>query len=436
MYRDFTIPYTNPYPDKDLEMKEIVNGTFAVALSLTLLNGQPLSSRYVEYTNDSYNNVVNHIAKGDTSVQTLTQNQDEVATTSQQIKQMCWLPVRIEAPQNDPKYIYYPPFVYSRFEKTEKMIAVLGTKHLYTNNENMCLSKGKEGIVVYNEDGEVFYVTIYGDVHKINLPKNAYLLSGSWGKDFAIYKDDDNNYYLLDLNTWSVRGVTTFLKDKKFLAMGNFAPYIIMKDGIYDTNFNKVGENKSGYVPVSTFMGKDSGNRNAGAVIDGIWYGFIGSNKACVRFHRKTKTLTLVKNAYGMFASKTKFGYAPMYRAYDDNSYFKNFKVLRYNYIKRGVFFVTRFPEKFKALKTKENIGCLTNECDFFVDDDKLYYTYDFNNWIQIDPASFNLDVSDYIYRIWGDFGNGIVGYMGKLTIGTDADGNQGVKFKGIEFYK
>jgi len=90
-FEEYKIPYPNPYRDNQLMIKEMINGTFATALTLTLLSGQPISNRYQNFDNN--NRFVNNITQNATDVRTYVENNNGMAYTIDQIKQMVYEPV-------------------------------------------------------------------------------------------------------------------------------------------------------------------------------------------------------------------------------------------------------------------------------------------------------------------------------------------------------
>jgi len=44
-FKEFLLPYPRPYPDPDLFIKDMINGTLAIAMSSVLMQGQTLDYR-------------------------------------------------------------------------------------------------------------------------------------------------------------------------------------------------------------------------------------------------------------------------------------------------------------------------------------------------------------------------------------------------------
>jgi len=124
-YQEYKIPYPNPYKDNDLMIKEIINGTFTAALSSTLLSGQPITNRYQNFDNPA--NFVNNITQNATDIRTYTNNDNGMAYTMSQIKQMVYYPVYIKTQKGGFEYVYYPPFLYNNWKYTPDDGLVLAT---------------------------------------------------------------------------------------------------------------------------------------------------------------------------------------------------------------------------------------------------------------------------------------------------------------------
>lgn len=453
---DIKIPYPSPYPDNDLLIKEIINGTYSQALSGLLLSGQPISNRYVNFTNT--NNFVKNITQNPTSIATYVNDGGDTSTMNR-IKQMVYLPVTIKPNKKKHEYIYYPPYYYKYFLLTPDdgtkiatlpdIASTLSGVDLYYYWDGF-----KAKVFVYKDSNgntqNVYLVDHTGNIKEIASSLNLGNIVGTYSFSGAICLVDktDDGYTAYIINVKDTKVYKISIENADNIVVFGDIPLIAFHNMIYDKDGNKWEViNQDGikdFIPInSDYYGQLSQSSfGDGVLIDNVYYiqrtdttsySFIFDVK-----NKKVK-VKISNNNLGVMTSKIKFGYMPNYLInYNDDL---PFSIYHYNWKKYKSFWITKMPLKYSEMKKDKGRWFAISEYgDFLYDaiNQDIYYTYDFGYYFKL-PS----DTSDKInldgVRMWlPNRKDKIIGFYGDLDIisqKVDDKTEYLLVVKGIVFY-
>jgi len=467
-YQDYKIPYPVPYEDKDLMMKELINGTFVTALTITLLSGQPLSNRYQEFNNN--HKFVENVTKRATDIRSYVKTDDGMAYTLDQIKQMVYLPVYQEIAQGGIEYVYYPPLLYKNWNTTGDNGIVIATfpkdvmsykdiSLYYLWGEN----QGKFFVTTTTEDNKDYItgfhlLTINGkDITLLDGVKYyaniVATLSFKGGALFVLkFGDNDYRFFVFNLDKGTYK-IIQFSNSYNLHSMGSWGLWI--KDNkIYDADGNEwkvIGADGINNFNTDTDFSDDYGISNTtrfgdGTIIDGVYYlrkNHTQSYKFIRNIKDKTIKVSIINSDIGEMTSRIKFGYYKDYfKVYGEHT---KADVYHYVYKKYNDFWITKMPIKYKDFKNTEGEWfCLGEYGDFMYNakTDKYYWTWDFSNWFELTSQdeidTLNSILSENTERFWFNRReNGLVGIFGKLNLKYNSDTDQAeLRAYGFAFYK
>jgi len=458
-YEEIKIPYPNPYYDGQLMIKEIINGTFTLALFSTLSTGQPIDNRYVNFNNTR--NFIKNVTKNSTDVTTYVKNDDGMAYTMPQIKQMSYLPVTIDVYKGGVDYVYYPPMFYNKYEFTPDDGITVATYDISVYDELRGTDlyyywDNKAGKVFDRKDENnnitaVYILTCNGEKIKVcsGFSLNDVVFT-SVVKGGVIYVNKENGKYyayVMNLKTQTYKKIN--IPDAYNIVTFGDLPLIAFHDRIYDIDGNEwTLEKKDNNITSFTFTDDDYYGSLAqsqfgdGIYINGVYYiAKTHTQSYALRFNFKKKKAVVVitNNDMGEMTSKIKFGYFKnFFKNYGEHT---KFRVYHFSLIKNNDFYVTKMPLKYSEMKKDDGRWFTLGEYGDFIYDYKnnnYYWTWDFSHYFKLTDTNKLDKIKAGSVRLWFKRAtDDMVGFLGKLSLVKDVNaGKAYLKAYGIVFYK
>lgn len=451
------IPYPRPdYRDGDLISKEMANGTFADAIIDDVKHFRPVFDRY-NVTQDKLTD--RSILSRRTSPDAYDINLGDLTLPG--IREKAWQPHSIEEKEKKPEIVYNPLKHYSFVEykprsETELPVDVIDDITLdipYYDHKNAGLFGFKS---VKDSNGNIveryaafcslkdYSIKLLGKVPDGIEFDTVTLVGYVRGALVVFFEPETYVSFLLDGSVYTLRR-----KPKKFVNFGDAGSFAI-DDGhrtfVYDNRLRRqdvvIKDDDGNPIVTDAFDGSFCSVYTTSATahtpypfgieINGKFF-FAKNDEESFKWWRSPLgwRVDIVKKPLWKYSKKLKYDYAT------DNWLTPRLKTMKYNMIKHGVFVKNNLPCKNKTcqFKSSDIYG------DFVVVGDKLFHTYDFKQWEEVESD----DARKKFYKMWGrlwveERSDNISGFLPSIFAITDKkDAFTGkkkmiVKFEGFIF--
>lgn len=441
------IPYPAPnYKDKDLMVKEIVNGSFAKAIFKDIGRYRYALSRY---DTDLADILIDKAAKEPLTPADVSLDMENFDLSK--IKEWAWLPFYVEAGSKKLEKVYDPRDYYDTYAyKNENKI--VGS---YSNGslDNLYLSypyydKRNAGIVGFNKDNngiktEVWFFDLkdyslkkLGDIPSDLLDKYAQIISyikGAVIVRFTIDWNSNNFTYISFGLDGSINRANNL--GNKYVTFGDYGELAIQsvdkkKTYIYNNKLELIQTLNGDYVTSYVAIGSNLTPYPFGTKIKKTFY-YIKSETQSYKWKRTKDGWTIsIKNK-----PLWKYNKMHLYDYSTDGFINKPLKFMNYNYIRNGAIAPkVRLPKGNNISEYRyEQAG---NYGDFLIvkyndGSKKLFHTFDFRNWEECQTIAGGYNIMG---RIWIESrSDGVVGLDPRSVIVNGYGGNIYFKFEGYE---
>lgn len=444
---EILIPYPTPnWNDKDLQIKEIVNGTFMKGALLDIEHNKAPLSRYRKKEIDI---LIEKCGSGTLLPSDITFDIENFDLAK--LKELAWLPFYVEAGAGRPEVVYNPKDYYDdlTFESVSQKIP-------YSDSS----VSGSLDVPYYDENN----AGLYGIVNdkQSNTPK--YVLFFSL-KDFTYKKLSDIPADLQDKYATPVVYVKGAIIYKFEVSSGVYS-YVSFG---FDGSVNRIDNMAGSYVPLADFVriviksndgqcyAYDAGLHRTGEVFDGDavnMYTFFAISYNKYGFNNKLGRA--IYAPYGDDKSRKWYIQSGELKAKIVNApVWKYKKRVKYDYCTDNLYEDRTVPRQFNynykvnvvdaprvkfPCSASDGSKCEYQNSDeygeFIVVDDgntkKVYHTYDFKNWREVNSIQGGLNIRG---RIWvNGRDDDIVGFYGEYFVARIDGDNSTFDFEGFVF--